>query len=150
MLESVNELRRASGLSPVIWDGQLADGSRAHSVEMRDKNYSAGKAPNSTSRSLSDRYTAIFGKWDCAVSENFMSANTGGARLNSDFLKAASKKLAQSPSHKAIMLDPRWTRGGIGIATDEKGGLWITQMFASTPRKPYSLCNQNHATQEKR
>jgi YVTN family beta-propeller protein len=135
MLDSVNELRRAAGLSPVIWDSKLADGSRAHSVDMRDKNYFAHESPSPALHSMSDRYTAIFGQWNCAVSENIMHANTGGARLDSNFVESASNKLAHSESHKAVMLDPRWTRGGIGIATDEKGGLWITQMFASTPRK---------------
>ena len=134
MLDSVNQLRRALGLSPLIWDGQLANGSRAHSVDMRDKNYFAHESPTPALRNMSDRYTGIFGKWDCAVSENIMHASTGNARLNSDFVQSASQKLAQSESHKATMLDPRWTRGGIGIATDEKGGFWITQMFASTPR----------------
>lgn len=139
MMESVNKLREQNGLSPVVWVAQLANSARAHSVEMRERKYFGHESPNLSLRSVSERYSAVLGQWDCALGENVMKAGTGQQAVNASFLAQAHQQLSQSPSHRSVLLDPRWTRCGIGIATDEKGGLWITQMFASTSRSALTV-----------
>lgn len=45
-------------------------------------------------------------------------------------LARAHRALWASPSHRANLLDPRFTRVGLGIRNSDDGRVWVTQVFA--------------------
>jgi uncharacterized protein YkwD len=102
LLQAVNQTRSSYGLRPLQIDVRLARAAKAHSVEMIRGNYfSHGD--------FQSRMNA-FHVQGPAMGENLAWGNGSYAQAST----MVSEWLA-SPSHRANLLHPGWTRIGIGL-----------------------------------
>jgi uncharacterized protein YkwD len=130
MIAMVNQERVSRGMNELKLDSTLADTARAHSTDMRDRNYFAHEAPTASLRAPLDRYMAVFSIEPRMVAENLY--NVWGSRRNpsqADIVEA-QRKLMESPGHRANILLNGVTHIGIGIIANANGDLWMTQMFS--------------------
>jgi uncharacterized protein YkwD len=132
MLGMVNAERVKAGLGTLVWDANLADTARAHSVDMRDRSYFAHESPTTALRDPIDRYRAVFKTTPAVVAENVYRSWGSPRRVGQAEVQAAHSSLMNSPGHRSNILMARVTRIGIGIITNANGDIWVTQMFART------------------
>ena len=125
----VNEARADNGLSDLQYSDELAEVARAHSVEMRDKKYFAHESPTPNLRRPMDRYIAALNRTPRIVAENIYRAWGTQHQLGSADIEAAMKSFMNSPSHRTNILLSSVTKIGIGLAVDDTGNIWVTQMF---------------------
>ncbi len=119
MLDLLNQTRRQFGLPPLRLDPKLRLAARAHSADMATNNYFEHDSP---------RFGTPVQRMQVAgVRTGYYGENIAFA------LDAALAETAfmHSPGHRANILDPDYTRVGIGAVTD---GLMVmfTQDFAGT------------------
>jgi len=119
MLRLVNAERAAAGLAPVELDSALTQAARAHSEEMFRLGYFSHLSP--VSGDPGDRLDAA-GIHYLVSGENLAYAPS---------VTIAHQNLMNSPGHRAIILDPTFTRLGIGIIHGDHRGLMISQEFAT-------------------
>lgn len=117
MLALVNRERVNAGLRPLVADDTLRATSRAHSREMFDLGYFAHQSP--VQGSPQDRVRAS-GVPFAYSGENLAYAPT---------VEVAHTGLMNSPGHRANILEPRFTRVGIGVVSAGVAGEMFTQTF---------------------
>jgi len=120
-----NDARQREGLSPLSWDDALAELARAHSEDMFDNNYFNHKdlsGCNSICRMTKSGYP-----WK-KMGENIhrmigydMSTADTAQKIVNDWLN--------SPSHRANLLNPSFTKVGIGVA-QEGSTIYTTSEYA--------------------
>ncbi|MCC7197487.1 S-layer homology domain-containing protein [Candidatus Peregrinibacteria bacterium] len=120
LLGLINSERKTYGLSIVEIDASLNNLAQLHSEDMAKNNYFShisldGKSPNDRRIELSI---------PTAVGENLAQAPN---------IYYGHYGLMRSGIHRRNLLDPKWTRVGLGIAKDENGQLLITQEFSTYP-----------------
>lgn len=113
----VNAARVAEGEKPLMRDSSLDKLAALHSVEMR-KQRSVGHDVGDGD--VGDRVAAA-GIVTKRRGENVASAAS---------VVRAHRALWLSPSHRANLLDARFTRVGVGVETSDDGRVWVTQVFA--------------------
>jgi uncharacterized protein YkwD len=118
--ELINKERAKQGLSPLQFDTKVATIARAHSADMRDRNFYGHVNPDG--RNFSDRLKT--------AGVTFRTAGENLALLsnNMDPAMSANTEFLKHSSHRANMLDRRFTRVGIGVARSGNK-YWITQDF---------------------
>ncbi len=126
MLASINAVRTEMGLSRVILNQNLNTIAQNHSNDMVQRNFFghrnlSGETPDD--RRLKANYPTLVG-------ENLADAPT---------LKAALAGLLRSPIHRANILNPAWTRVGLGITKSSDGNFKVAQEFSATPLSANSL-----------
>ena len=132
MIADINHAREAQGLSDLVSDPLLGGAARAHSREMCGKDYFAHQSPSAGMTTPMDRYFHALqahgeGRPDTAlVGENIFYASTTNATYNAQY---AHTSLMQSPGHRANILEPRFTKVGVGLYRDSQGRFWVTEMF---------------------
>ena len=119
MLRLVNAERAAAGLDPVELDPALAAVGRAHSEEMFRLGYFAHVSP--VTGEPGDRLDDAGVRY-LASGENLAYAPT---------VAVAHRGLMNSPGHRANILNPTFTRLGVGVIRSERRGLMISQEFAA-------------------
>jgi uncharacterized protein YkwD/uncharacterized membrane protein required for colicin V production len=119
MVTLVNRARTEQGLHPLAVDPELTAVSRAHSEEMFRFGYFAHTSPVTGSNS-GDRLNAAGVRY-VAAGENLAYAPS---------VRTAHLRLLNSRDHYAIIMNPNFTRIGIGIIRADNRGLMITQTFA--------------------
>jgi uncharacterized protein YkwD len=129
LLDHVNETRLEYGLKPLTWDATLADVARAHSAEMRDKQYFAHESPTPGLKTPLDRYLAAGQKTPRLIAENIFRSWGSRHEISERDAERAHNALMKSPGHRANILLPNVSLIGIGFVADENGDLWVTQMF---------------------
>lgn len=121
LLRLVNRDREEAGLAPFSEDSGLQRMARAHSRDMRDRQFFAHVSPN-TGR-LADRAQGAGIRYQ-RIGENIA--------LGYDVYEA-QEALMRSPGHRMNLLDPSFTRIGVGVAfaEDEDGRrrVYVTQNF---------------------
>jgi cysteine-rich secretory family protein len=114
--------RRAAGLPELRADKMLAELSRAHSEDMRDRRYVGHVAPH-----------------DGGPAQRAARAGLRAAVLLENVARAYSPEdvedgLLSSPGHRENILDARVTHLGVGVAlgplVGQRRELWVTQTFA--------------------
>lgn len=123
ILDLTNKEREKEGLKPLKPSEKLFQVARAHSLNMANQQLMEhvldGKNPRD--RVKEARYNYLF------TGENI-------ARANKDTAEALKLWLESAP-HKENILRKEFTELGIGIATDERGQVYYTQVFgAPKPR----------------
>ena len=119
MLELVNEERLQRGLAPLTVDPTLMAVACAHSTDMWERGYSGHVNPDG--EDPFDRMRA--GGVDfLAAGENLALAPT---------TERAHRGLMNSPGHRRNILDPAFTRVGIGAISGGVHGTMFTQNFAN-------------------
>lgn len=119
VVELVNAARREAGLQPVGIDAALAAVGRAQAEAMFRSAFFAHDSP--TTGSPTDRLLAA-GIPFLLAGENLALAAT---------VDEAHARLMESPGHRANILNPAFTRLGVGVVRSERTGLIVVQEFAA-------------------
>lgn len=122
----INQKRTANGLSELLWNEDVAEIARLHSRNMAENNYFNHKG-------LVDGFT-VDGRANSLGVRNWMAIGENIA-FNRGFSKPAEHAVEswmRSNGHRTNILNNRWNQTGIGIATDDNGGYYITQVFMLT------------------
>lgn len=99
MFDEVNAVRVEYGLAPVVWDDGVGDVAQRWAVHL------AGGG----------EFDHNWRPWDRGLDRRWDLFGEDLARRNPDSPSAVELWLA-SPSHRAVLLDPRWEAGGAGVA----------------------------------
>jgi len=128
----VNEERTSRGLNALILDPLLVRVARAHSREMCDKDYFDHHSPTPGLRSPMDRVLKSLkdagnGNPDyLLVGENIYYCSVFNDTYNVAY---GHQALMDSPGHRANILEPRFTKIGLGIYRNARGEFWVTEEF---------------------
>jgi uncharacterized protein YkwD len=124
VVSEVNDARADRGLAPLDANATLARVADAHSGDMAARGYVNHTAPNGST--VADRYDR-FGL-DCAGSENIYFTPNGELSVTERaFARRVVEEWIASPGHRETLLDPDFSRQGVGIAVGTDGGVYVTQ-----------------------
>ncbi len=132
LIADINHAREARGLNVLVPDPLLGGAARAHSREMCGKDYFDHHSPSAGMTTPMDRYFQALqahgeGRPDSAlVGENIFYASITNSTYNAQY---AHEVLMQSPGHRANILEPRFSKVGVGVYRDSRGRFWVTEMF---------------------
>ena len=110
LLNSVNQERKAHGLSPLKYDEALATAARAHAQRMAEQGTISHQLPGEPNLLTRARAAGAHFSW---IAEN-VDEGPNAAAIHQSFMK--------SPQHRANILDPDMDSAGIGVA-DRNGQL---------------------------
>lgn len=130
LLADINLDRAARGLSPLNPDPLLVEIARTHSEDMCRRNYFDHIAPAPGPSSPMDRYLAALDQRPdyAMVGENIYYRSVTDSLLQS--ATEANDAFMHSPGHRANILQPLYTRVGVGIYRNpQTGEFWVTEMF---------------------
>jgi len=109
LLKAINDQRAAAGARQVTIDGAVTDLSRARSSDMAERNYFSHTTPEG-------------GKFISMLVDRKINFKYGGEILtrnnypNEEAARVAIESYLNSPAHKTVMLDGRYTAVGVGYA----------------------------------
>jgi uncharacterized protein YkwD len=118
VLALVNEARAAAGCGAVRADPALAAVARAHSADMRDRDYFSHDTPEGLS------------PFDRAEAAGITSARAENIAAGQRDAAAVMDAWMNSPGHRANILDCSLSTLGVGVA-EGPGGPWWTQLFGA-------------------
>ena len=113
----LNSDRIRYNLSPLTLDPELCRIARIKSEDMRDNQYFAHESP--TYGSVSEMLTQ-FGYPHAGAAENIAHHRD---------VDKAQAALISSPGHRRNILSAGYTKAGVGVAADENGYVYLTQIF---------------------
>ncbi|MGY1763135.1 CAP domain-containing protein [Geodermatophilus sp. SYSU D00779] len=116
VLALVNEARVDAGCGALTADPALAAVARAHSADMRDRDYFSHTSPEGLSPFDRAEQAGV----DYSRAENIAFGQADAAAVMEAWL--------ESPGHRANILDCELTKLGVGVA-EGPGGPWWTQLF---------------------
>lgn len=117
MLELVNKERKAAGILPLTMDTRLVQLARMKSRDMIEKGYFSHTSPT---------YGSPFDMMKAAgISYRIAGENLAGA----PDVVTAHNSLMASEGHRRNILNPAFTKVGIGIVSGGPYGMMFTQMF---------------------
>jgi uncharacterized protein YkwD len=117
LLEKLNATRVFLGARPLAWSDGVAAGGRSWAASMRDRN-TLGHDPN-------------FGR---AVFSVIPDASRAGENVGfGGDATVLHNAFMNSPLHRDNMLNPAFTRVGIGSVRGPDGRMWVTVRFAASP-----------------
>ena len=128
----INAERTSRGLNALVVDPFLVQTARAHSREMCDLNYFSHHSPSAGLASPMDRYLTGMKALGMntpdylLVGENIFYCSIFNNVYNAEY---GHRALMDSPGHRANILEPRFTKVGLGIYHNARGEFWVTQMF---------------------
>ena len=132
LVTAINSERVERGLRPLAFDPLLRDTACAHCQEMCKLEYFNHRSPVPGEATPVDRYLdelhAEGEKRPAAalVGENIFFASVTNDAYNAQY---AHKSLMASPEHRDNILEPRFTKVGVGVYRDPQGQFWVTEMF---------------------
>ena len=118
VLALVNEARVDAGCGALTADPALAAVARAHSADMRDRDYFSHTSPEGLSPFDRAERAGI----DYSRAENIAFGQADATAVMEAWL--------ESPGHRANILDCELTKLGVGVA-EGPGGPWWTQLFGA-------------------
>ena len=118
VLALVNEARADAGCGALPADPALAAVARAHSADMRDRDYVSHTSPEGLSPFDRAEQAGV----DDSRAENIAFGQSDAAAVMEAWL--------ESPGHRANILDCELTKLGVGVA-EGTGGPWWTQLFGA-------------------
>lgn len=113
LLELMNEVRTASGYSPLVMDNTLVTLAQSHAEDMHRRGYFAHDSPETTPVMRLQQASIEFSR----AAENIAEASSA---------EDAHETLMLSPGHRKNIVDPKLERVGIGVVT--------TQLSTGAPR----------------
>lgn len=114
----LNQTRREHGLPPLVMDETLRRAARAHSQDMALRGYYGHDTPDGTP--FTERLASVM-IINGLVGENITIETS---------IEEANRAFVASRGHLANMIEPKFHRVGIGIATTGSPSLMITEDFA--------------------
>ncbi|MBS1810629.1 MAG: CAP domain-containing protein [Acidobacteria bacterium] len=122
VFNAINRVREENHLAPLSVAKDLRLVARSHSQDMAMREYFSHVSPEGDS--LQKRITRNgITNWN-RIAENIA--------MNSGYNNPASiavKGWLESPGHRHNIMDANLTETGIGVATDAKGRIYLTQLF---------------------
>jgi uncharacterized protein YkwD len=118
VLALVNEARVDAGCGALTADPALAAVARAHSADMRDRDYFSHTSPEGLSPFDRAEQAGV----GYSRAENIAFGQADATAVMEAWLK--------SPGHRANILDCELTKLGVGVA-EGAGGPWWTQLFGA-------------------
>jgi uncharacterized protein YkwD len=118
VLALVNTARAAAGCDPLVADGGLAGVARAHSADMRDRDFFDHENPDGLD------------PFDRAEAAGRTNAQAENIAYGQPTPAAVMDAWMDSRRHRANILDCDLRTLGVGIA-EGPGGHWWTQLFGS-------------------
>jgi len=122
--------RRKRGLQPVSLDHRLRVAARQHSLEMGTRRYFSHYSPVTTWR-LPWQRAYYAGFWSPSVGENILLARKCRYRKPEQIGAYFVRLWMNSPEHRKNLLNPEWTRIGVGVA--RVGGVWYAAQEFGLP-----------------
>jgi uncharacterized protein YkwD len=120
-VEAINTIRAQAGLRPLVVSAELTRIARAHSEYQAHK----GRIGHTGSKGSSPGERARAGGIDYrAIGEN-VAMNQGYA----DPVETAVYGWMKSPGHKKNILTRGFRLTGVGVAVNDDGSVYLTQMF---------------------
>ena len=132
LISAINNERTQRGLEALTEDPLLNVTARAHSREMCSLGYFDHHSPTAGRQTPLDRYLAGLRAWGenkpeaALIGENIFYASATDSVYN---IAYAHTSLMNSPGHRANILEPRFTKIGVGLYRDSQGRFWVTEMF---------------------
>ena len=123
--EAVNQLRLEHGLLPLESSSALSALAREHSEDMAKQDYFDHVTPSGLG--YGERLAPRAGPF-LSLAEN-IHRNRGTA----DPVGTAVAGWAASPGHRKNMLNADFDETGIGVAADDQGVFYLTQVFVERP-----------------
>lgn len=124
VLEEVNRTRIANDLKPLRDDAALRRAARDHAEELAARGMLDHTSTNPSRRTMSMRIDAAGGSWSRAA-ENL--AHTSGPA--SEVASRTVEMWLRSEGHRLNMLESVYTHTGVGVAIDQHGIWYITQVY---------------------
>jgi len=124
-IEAVNAVREEHGLKPLVPLDELMQVARAHSEDMIRREFFDHTNPDG--ESAADRVRAR-GITYRSVAENIQFNN------DRDPVPVAVRQWLESTGHRRNILTARFTHTGMGVAADDYGSVYFTQLFLELPR----------------
>lgn len=122
VFDLINQQRRASGLSDLQWNDDVAKIARLHSQNMATYKFFSHRGLDGSM--VNDRADALkVSKWQ-SIGEN-IAYNRGYANP----LEFAVECWMESAGHRSNILNRGWKESGIGIAVAADGSYYFTQVF---------------------
>ena len=132
LVAAINNERTQRGLASLTEDPLLNVTARTHSREMCSLNYFDHHSPTTGRQTPMDRYLTGLRAWgedkpeSALVGENIFYASTTDSVYNASY---AHMSLMNSPGHRANILEPRFTKIGVGLYRDSQNRFWVTETF---------------------
>jgi uncharacterized protein YkwD len=114
----LNQDRTQNGVKPLIAAGDLSRLARLKAQDMVKNNYFAHYSPTLGWPPQMVQNAGIHYRY--GVGENIVESNS---------VYKANLQLMMSPTHRANLLDPGFTDVGIGVVSDNYGGVMAAQEF---------------------
>lgn len=126
LLAHINDARKAAGLKPVALDDRLSTLAQQRSDDMVARGYFSHVTPEGKGYMDFLKASGIRFKFsgEILVKNNFREELTASK---------AYEWFVGSPTHRAILLDPRFNLAGVGVTKDGKGYYVFTVIFIQTP-----------------
>jgi uncharacterized protein YkwD len=125
-VEAVNAVRRDHGLVALEVNRVLADVARAHSHDMIRRRYFDHADPDGIGAEDRVRRSGLASS---RIGEN-LHRNAGFE----DAVSTAVKSWLASEGHSELLLCQAFRETGVGVAVDEEGTVYFTQLFLTPPR----------------
>ena len=122
IFQAINQVREQNHLSPLLLAKDLGIVARFHSKDMAARDYFSHVSPEGDNMQKRIERAGIT-NWN-RLAEN-LASNFGHA----DPVSVAIKGWLESPHHLQNILDTNVTETGIGVAVDNKGRVYLTQLF---------------------
>ena len=122
---AINDVRREHGLIALVHSAALDELARDHSEDMARQQYFAHR---SRSGLEVDGRAELVGVEFQRIGENIRK-NRG----HRDPVAVAVESWMNSKGHREAILSPHFVRSGVGVAVDDEGAVYFTQVFL-TPR----------------
>jgi uncharacterized protein YkwD len=124
-IAAVNEVRSARGLPVLVELPALTAIARDHSEEMAREGYFSHESP--AGMEARDRILAA------GLEFRALAENIHQSRGSDDPVDQAVRSWMESAAHRKAILDPRYLKTGVGVATDADGMVFFTQLFYEPP-----------------
>jgi len=115
----INAARLAESVPPLAISAKLAEAAGAHAKAMRNAGVLA--------HDLGDG-----GPVDRMRRAGVEATRPGENVAHAKTVERAHRVLWASPSHRGNLLDPRFSRLGVGVALDQDGSVWVSEVFADS------------------
>ncbi len=126
----INQSRWESGLNCLLPVPKLGQVARQHSLEMRDLGYFSHTSPVKGRETSVQRFAHVFGFEPELIAENVARRWGTVHLLTPEKIAATHRNLLRQPNHRRNLLLDQVERLGVGIAVDESGAYWLTEVLA--------------------
>lgn len=122
VFELINIERSSNGLSPLVWNKQIAAIARLYSQSMSTNNFFSHTGLNDE---RIDQRADSFGltKW------KMIGENIAYSRGYKQIAESIVESWMQSSNHRRNLLNKQWKKTGVGISIAKDGTYFFTQVF---------------------